>query len=301
MIPWVKLLSMTATLLILCSCHEKTAVIPEVDGTYAFKMVSEIYEIGPKPSGSDGARKTADFIRSEIIKYGLTPETDEWIEKTPSATATVFRNITAVIPGKKNDFIIIGSHYDTKKIETVPEFSGANDGASSSGLLLALIQSVKNNPTPPSMTLKFAFFDGEECVYQYNDNDGLYGSRRMAAKLKETEKRSSCKAVIILDMIGDRDLNISIPANSDALLSDKIIKTAVAMNLGKYFSRSNVSIIDDHTPFNKSGIPAADIIDFEYGESNRFWHTKADTIDKISPGSLKIAGDVVLALIYSLK
>jgi glutaminyl-peptide cyclotransferase len=292
---------MTAILLLLCSCREKNTVIPEVDGTYAFKKVSEIYEIGPRPSGSEGARKTADFIRGEIIKSGLSPETDEWIEKTPSDAGAVFRNITVVIPGEKTDFIIIGSHYDTKKIETVPEFSGANDGASSSGLLLALIQAAKNNIVPPPLTLKFAFLDGEECVYQYNDNDGLFGSRRMATKLQAQGKPSSCKAVIVLDMIGDRDLKISIPANSDAGLADKIIKTALAMNFGKYFSKSNISIIDDHTPFHKSGTPAAVIIDFEYGENNRFWHTKADTIDKISPESLKIAGDVVLGVIYRLK
>ena len=125
---------MTAMLILLCSCHEKDTVLPEVDKNYAFRKVSEIYEIGPRPSASEGARKTAAFIRGEIIKSGLSPETDEWIEKTPSDTGAVFRNITVVIPGEKTDFIIIGSHYDTKKIETVPEFSGANDGASSSGL-----------------------------------------------------------------------------------------------------------------------------------------------------------------------
>jgi glutaminyl-peptide cyclotransferase len=292
---------MSAILILLCSCNEKHAVIPEIDGGYAFRKVSEIYGIGPRPSGSEGARKTAEFIRGEIIKYGLTPETDEWIEKTPSDAGTVFRNVTVVIPGEKKDFMIIGSHYDTKRIETVPEFSGANDGASSSGLLLALIQAVKNNATPPPLTLKFAFLDGEECVYRYNDSDGLFGSRRMAGKLKEPGNSSSCRAVLILDMIGDRDLNISIPSNSDAALADKIIRIAAGMNLGKYFSKSKAGIIDDHTPFHKSGIPAVDIIDFEYGENNRYWHTKADTIDKISPDSLKIAGDVAMGLIYNLK
>jgi glutaminyl-peptide cyclotransferase len=297
----VKLSFLIATLLLLCSCHKKDALIPEIDGEYALRKVEEIYGIGPRPSGSEGAKKAADFICGEIRKYGLTPETDEWIEKTPSSAETVFRNITAVIPGKKSEFIIIGSHYDTKKIETVPEFSGANDSASSSGLLLALILAAKNNPSPPPFTLKFAFFDGEECIYQYNENDGLFGSRRMAGKLKGTGKSTNCRAVIILDMIGDKDLNISIPSNSDAEIADRIIKISAETHRGKYFTKSNISIIDDHTPFHKLGIPAVDIIDFEYGENNRFWHTRADTIDKISPDSLKISGDVVMRLLYSLK
>jgi glutaminyl-peptide cyclotransferase len=292
---------MTVILFLLCSCNKQHPEVPEIDGGYAFRKVSEICEIGPRSSGSEGARKAAEFIKNEIIRYGLTPETDEWIEKTPSSAGTIFRNITVVIPGKINAFIIIGSHYDTKKIETVPEFSGANDGASSSGLLLSLIQTVKNNPAPPPLTLKFAFFDGEECVYQYNDGDGLHGSRRMAGKLKESGKSSDCRAVIILDMIGDKDLNISIPSNTDAALADRIIKIAEGKNLGKYFTRSVAGIIDDHTPFHKMGIPAVNIIDFEYGKNNRFWHTKADTIDKISPDSLKITGDIVLNLIYNQK
>ncbi len=290
---------MAAILLLLCSCHEKNTVIPEIDGKSAFKKVKEIYEIGPKPSGSEGARKTAEFIRDEIIKYGLSPETDQWIEKTPSDTGTTFRNITTVIPGKIKDYMIIGSHYDTKKLESVPEFAGANDGASSSGLLLSLIKAVKDNPTPPPVTLKFAFFDGEECIYQYEDNDGLFGSRRMASKLNVTRNASKCRAVIIIDMIGDKDLNISLPSNSDPGLADKIIKIAGERNWKQYFTRSNVIIIDDHTPFHKLGIPSIDIIDFEYGENNRYWHTRADTIDKISPDSLKIVGDLVLSIIYN--
>ncbi len=297
----IKLSSMAAILILLCSCHEKKTVIPEIDGESAFKKVSEIYDIGPRPSGSEGAKKTAEFIRDQIIKYGLTPETDQWIEKTPSDTGTTFRNVTTVIPGKRKDFIIIGSHYDTKKIETVPEFSGANDGASSSGLLLSLIQAVKDNPAPPPLTLEFAFFDGEECIFQYEDGDGLSGSRRLAAKLKGSGKSSKCRAVIILDMVGDKDLNISIPFNSDTALADEIIKIAGARNWRKYFTKSNASIIDDHTPFHKLGIPAVDIIDFEYGENNRFWHTGADTIDKISPASLKIVGELVMTLIYNRK
>lgn len=301
MIASIKSSSLTIVLLFLCSCLGKDAPIPEIDEAYAFKKVSEIYEIGPKPSGSEGAKKTAEFIRKEIMKCGLTPETDEWIEKTPADRGTVFRNITVVIPGRKKEFMIIGSHYDTKKIETVPEFSGANDGASSSGLLLSIIQTVKNNIKPPPLTLIFAFLDGEECIYRYDESDGLFGSRRMAGKLKESASLKNCRAAIILDMVGDRDLNISIPANSDAALADKIIEIACARGWKKYFTKSAVAIIDDHTPFLNIGIPAVDIIDFEYGENNRFWHTGADTIDKISKDSLKITGNLVMELIYSTK
>lgn len=292
---------MSALLILLCSCGEKIASLPEIDGGFAFRKVSEIYEIGPRPSGSEGARKTAELIGNEIRKCGLIPETDEWIGKTPLNSETVFRNVTAVIPGTSSDFIIIGSHYDTKMIETVPEFSGANDGASSAGLLIAMIKAVKNNPAPPPLTLKFAFFDGEECTYQYDDGDGLFGSRRMASELKETGKAKSCAAVIILDMVGDKELNISMPSNSDAALVEKILKIAEKRDWKRYFSKSAAKIIDDHTPFHNLKIPAVDIIDFDYGENNRFWHTRADTIDKISQDSLKITGDLVIELIYNMK
>jgi len=292
---------MTAILLLLFSCHEENTVIPEINGDSALKKVTEIYEIGPRSSGSEGARKTADFIINEIKKYGLSPETDQWVEKTPSDSETTFRNVTTVIPGKTKDYMIIGSHYDTKKLESVPEFAGANDGASSTGLLLSLIKAVKDNPTTPPVTVEFAFFDGEECICQYNDNDGLFGSRRMASKLKVARNAPTCRAVIILDMIGDKDLNISLSSNSDPVLTDNIIKIAGERNWKKYFTRSNANIIDDHTPFHKLGIPAVDIIDFEYGENNRYWHTRADTIDKISQDSLKIVGDLVISLIYNRK
>lgn len=292
---------MTAIFVLLCSCNEKGAAVPEIDGVFAFKKVSEIYEIGPRASGSEGASKTAEFIRNEIINYGLLPETDEWIGKTPLNSKTVFRNVTAVIPGIKSDFIVIGSHYDTKIIDTVPEFSGANDGASSAGLLLSMIKAVKNNTAPPPLTLKFAFFDGEECVYEYNEGDGLFGSRRMASKLMDSGKAHKCTAVIILDMVGDKDLNISLPSNSDTALADRIVRIAEKKGWRRFISKSAVSIIDDHTPFHKLKIPAVDIIDFNYGENNRFWHTRADTIDKISQDSLKITGDLVMGFVYNIE
>jgi len=205
------------------------------------------------------------------------------------------------IPGRSSDFILIGSRYDTKKLMSVPDFEGANDSASSTGLLLTVIKAVKAHSIKSPLTLKFAFFDGEECFISYTDNDGLYGSRYLCEKWKKDNKLKNCKAVIILDMVGDKELNITIPSGASPDLVSKLKKIAEKQNKKGFFAEHNGDIIDDHTPFQKVGIPTIDIIDFEFGESNRYWHTKADTFDKISQESLETVGNVTLELLWNVE
>lgn len=288
-------------LLLLFSCRKENKLgktdIPVIDKAKTFQYVSEITSIGPRLPGSKGSEKTIEYIRAETENLGFSSKLDKWTEKTVLGEIN-FCNISVDIKGGNNDFIIVGAHYDTKKFETIPDFSGANDGASGTGLLLAIMKAISESKTLPPFFVKFMFFDGEEAFMKYSDNDGLYGSRRAADKLFKSGDLNKCKAVIIADMVGDRDLDVTIPSDTDRKMADLLFSSAEHQGGTKYFKWYGTPILDDHSPFQKHGIPAIDIIDFNYGASNRYWHTKEDTIDKISQDSLQMIGNVLIRMIY---
>jgi glutaminyl-peptide cyclotransferase len=292
------------TIFLFSSCDNSdelsTEPIPKIDAKYAFSLVKELSAIKPRYSGSgEGTRKAVELISREIRNSSLSVELDKWQEPT-SEGIIEFWNVMTEIPGKSSDFILIGSHYDTKKMLSIPDFEGANDSASSTGLLLAMIKAIKNHPARTPLTLKFAFFDGEECFISYTETDGLFGSRHLAEKWKRDGSLKKCKAVIILDMVGDKDLNITIPSGADPEIVKKLKQIAEKQNKIQYLSEYGNDIIDDHTPFQREGIPTLDIIDFEFGEGNMYWHTKADSMDKISKESLETVGDLTLELLWNV-
>jgi Zn-dependent M28 family amino/carboxypeptidase len=284
-----------------CAPSAKTPVkAPKIDSVQAFALLKECAAIGPRHSGSAGAIANVELISRYLRKFSVSFELDKWKENTPEGLIE-FCNVIADIPGKNKDkFILIGCHYDTKLLTSVHDFEGANDGASGVGLLLAMIDAIKKTHQSPPVNLKFVFFDGEECIIEYSDNDGLYGSRHLATKMNNNEELKKCLAIVILDMIGDKDLNITIPSGTDKHLAEKLLKIATEQNSADKFHWHNTDIIDDHTPFQKLGIPAIDIIDFEFGPGNRYWHTQADTVDKTSKKSLQIVGDATLRLIWEI-
>ena len=273
---------------------------PVIDAEYAFSLLKKGAAIKPRHSGTIGARKTVEFITDTLKTLEVNYHTDIWNENTPEGKIN-FTNIIAEIPGKDNSrFIIIGCHYDGKKLMSVPNFEGANDGASGVAALLAMIKAIEGAKQTPPLALKFLFFDGEECIINYTQHDGLYGSRHYADQLEKNNELTKCAAVLILDMIGDKDLNITLPSGSDKNLTLKILQIAKLKNYSSYFSKDKNDVLDDHSPFQRKGIPAIDIIDFHYGRGNRFWHTEADTVDKTSPESLKITSDTVISLIWNI-
>lgn len=290
------ILAVPALFFMISGCSPRP--IPEIDSSNAYSLAARLISFGKRYSGTDENRKQAEFIAAKASEYGASVSVDRFTCHT-SAGLIEFANITAEIKGKSRDFVIIGSHYDIKKIASAPDFVGANDSASSSALLLEMIRAVKASDYTPPVTLKFVFFDGEECQMAYSDNDGLQGSRNYAAKLKNNGLSGKCKAMVLLDMIGDADLGITLPSNSDRGLVEKVLDSAEKMGCSQYFSVKNFEILDDHQPFLLQGIPAVDIIDFEYGPGNAYWHTDADKIDKISKKSLKIVGDCVLRLVLT--
>jgi len=273
---------------------------PKINADYAFDLLKKGAAIKPRHSGSQGARQTVEFIIENLKNLNTKYSSQIWTSNTPSGKID-FTNIIANIQGQNHSkFIIIGCHYDGKKLLSVPNFEAANDGASGVAALLAMIKAIKDKNIKPPLELKFVFFDGEECIINYTRNDGLYGSRHYAKQLEKNSKLSQCAAVLVLDMIGDKDLNITLPSGSDEKLVAKILKIAKLKNYSSYFSKDKHDVLDDHSPFQKRGIPVMDIIDFHYGPGNRYWHTQADTVDKTSSKSLKIIADTVLTLIWNI-
>ena len=204
------------------------------------------------------------------------------------------KNIIAVIPGEAREIIIIGAHYDTKLFKNF-RFVGANDGGSGTAVLLELARCLSAGGN--ELTVWLAFFDGEEAFVRWSGMDGLYGSRHMANRLYRLGDLAMVKAMIVLDMVGDKHLSIEWERNSTPWLKEIVWSNAEKLGYGEYFTRNACRISDDHVPFLDYGIPSIDIIDFRYGPkslTNEYWHTAEDTIDKVSPDSLKIIGDVVL-------
>lgn len=282
-----------------CAGPEKAPATVHIDKASAFRMVEEIVSIGPRPSGSAGARKTAQYLAAKCTEFGYDPIVDAWRADTPRGPVD-FQNVYADLPGTESGMIIIGSHFDTKHIPASPSFQGANDSGSSTGLLLEIMRSLATAGWR-GPTLRFAFFDGEEAVVNYTDRDGLYGSRRMAAELHRDGKVDQCRAMILIDMIGDADLTITLSPNDDANLISLALEIADEQNVRKHIDFFLYgSIIDDHVPFKELGIPAIDFIDFSYGPNNAYWHTERDTLDKLSADSLEIVGNLIIALVARL-
>lgn len=270
----------------------------QVSGELVLEQVRKFIAVSPRVSGTDNAASAAKYIADRLRGYGLSPKVDEFTDVVSGSSIT-FRNVTARLVGDNdNGIIIIASHYDTK-IGMADDFTGANDSGSSTGLVLELARIFAGSGWA-GPDIMFAFFDGEECRESYGESDGLHGSRRLAGLLKDKGYISSIKAVIVLDMIGDRDLTVTLPRNCSGKLLGLVFETAREEGVRGKFSLSSGAVVDDHVPFHASGVPAVDIIDYKYGSErgkNDFWHTSEDTIDKLSADSLQIIGRIVVRMI----
>jgi glutaminyl-peptide cyclotransferase len=282
-------------LVLLSSCDE-APVSSRIDGDYCMALVQKQIDFGPRLLNSQAAKVTAEWIAQEAKKAGWQVEIDEWTEKHRGKLNT-YRNVICTLPGEGKDFILLGSHYDTKTIVGMPNFVSANDGGSSTALLIELMKHIPKG----GKTVRMVHFDGEECEVNYAHNDGLHGSKRYASQLVVKGEIRNCKAMILVDMIADKDLQIAIPANGDDKLKDLALATAKNNNWSKHFSKGKTSVLDDHVPFVELGVPAIDLIDFSYGPNNSYWHTEKDTLDKLSPRSFEIVGEVVLQMLEQLR
>ncbi len=274
------------------------ASAPSIDSKLAFSMTESVFRFGPRLPDTPSSKALVNFIAEKAKAFGASVKIIEFTAMTPEGIKT-FRNVEAFVEGKdKSRFVIVGTHFDTKKLMTVPDFAGANDGSSGTGLQLAMIKAAVASRPPYSV--RFVFFDGEECFNSYTATDGLYGSRKYAADLEKSGELKKCLAFILTDMIGDADLCVTLPADTPTSMQSLIMKIAAAQNVSEYITASPTSVIDDHVPFMEKGIPSVDFIDFSYGPRNSYWHTKEDTMDKISEKSLEILGNIVLSLVWNI-
>ena len=226
---------------------------------------------------------------------------DAWDGPTPLGRRS-FRNVLARLPGTDSKpRILIAAHFDTKSLLASPEFAGANDSGSGVGLLLELLRVLAAAPDRTGPTLEFAFFDGEECQVDYGPSDGLHGSRRLAGHIAAEKRAAQYRAMILLDMIGDRNLGLALPADTPPALLRLLRAVAERRGTADRIGLRTTVMLDDHVPFQELGIPAIDLIDFDYGPGNSWWHTNEDTLDKLSAPSLQITGDLVLGLLSELR
>jgi hypothetical protein len=262
---------------------------PNLDGNRIMQYVKDVVAFGWRPPGSPGHAKLEQYILSKL--KGLDVEQDKFKPQTPIGKVPM-NNIIAKFPGKKDGIIVIAGHYDTPHY--LPKtYVGANDGGSSTALLLALADHFREKP-PQGYSVWLLWTDGEEAFVKWTDTDSVYGTRQLAQKWQQDGTAKKIKAFLLVDMIGDADLDILHDTSSTPWLSDLVYKAASDLGYQSHFYQWQTGMDDDHIPLLKSGVPAVDLIDFTYGYDNVFWHTPQDTVDKLSPQSLAITGDVVL-------
>lgn len=268
---------------------------PKLDGNRILQYVKDVVAFGWRPPGSPGHAKLEQYILSKL--KGLDVEQDKIIAPTPVGKFPI-DNIIAKFPGKKDGVIVIAGHYDTPHY--LPKaYVGANDGGSSTALLLALADHFREKP-PQGYSIWLLWTDGEEAFVKWTDTDSVYGTRHLAQKWQQDGTAKKFRAFLLVDMIGDADLDILHDTSSTPWLSDLVYQAASDLGYQSHFYQWQTAMDDDHMPFLKIGVPAVDLIDFTYGYNNVFWHTPQDTVDKLSPQSLAITGDVVLETVRLL-
>jgi hypothetical protein len=262
------------------------------DGKRAFAHVVKQVSFGPRPAGSQSLARLQDYLQSQLTSYGCSVDTDAFSSDTPAGRIAM-KNIIAKVPGERPGIIILATHYDTKRIEN---FVGADDGGSSTGVMLELARLLCGKPG--RYQLWIAFLDGEEAVnLEWKDPDNRYGSREMAAKMSMSGDLSKIRAFLLADMVGTRALRFRRESNSTPALTDLLWNTAAKLGYGNIFVNEAVPIEDDHISFLKRGVPCVDVIDFEIP----YWHTTQDTIDKISSTSLAVVGHVFIESVRQLQ
>ena len=261
----------------------------EVSGEKAFEHVRHLGDLGPRTPGSDAIEQSPAYIVNQLTKFGWQVMRQTFTDETPRGKVT-FVNLIARFRGAGSKssppFFLLCSHYDTKPIETF-RFVGANDGGSSTGLLLELARVLAQQPNLAAK-VELVFFDGEEAYENFSETDGLYGSRYFARDLQKTKAAKQFRGGVLLDMVGDASLTITLAPNSPSQIAQSIFAAADALKLRNYFTYFDRDITDDHTPLNAIGIPTIDLIDFDFA----WWHTAGDTVDKVSAQSLHIVGRV---------
>jgi glutaminyl-peptide cyclotransferase len=263
------------------------------NGAKGYEYTKSFAAMGPRWPTGPGHVKAESFIRNQFKHDQL--EEDAFTANTPIGPVSL-RNFIVRFPGKKDGIIVLGTHYETNYPLRNINFVGANDGAATTGLLMAIADRLRGKKLD-GYSIWLVFFDGEEAFQHWSASDSTYGSRHLAAKWGGDGTLGKIKAFMLADMIGDKDLDIQRESNSTGWLVDLVRQAARITGNGRYFFQSDEAVEDDHLPFVKRGVPSIDVIDLDYGPNNSYHHTAQDTMDKVSARSLAIDGDVFMETI----
>lgn len=276
------------------TAESQIAPKPAFDSNRAWEHLRKQVSFGPRPSGGPAIAETRRYIVAQLKAAAIESREQTFIGMTPLGEVSM-ANVIATIPGRRRERIAIASHFDTKLYREF-RFVGANDGASSTAALLELGRVLKQRQN--EFTIELLFLDGEEArMPEWRGLDNTYGSRHYVEAARKDSSLATLKALVLLDMIGDRDLKIRRDANSTPWLVDTVWAAAAKLGHSGVFSNELTTVEDDHVPFLRAGIPAVDIIDLD----NPTWHTPQDTLEFVSARSLQIVGDVVLAALPDIE
>ena len=268
------------------------------DGKRAYEQVAKQVSFGPRPAGSAALAKLQDYLETELKSYGCAVETDSFSADTPAGRLPM-KNLLVKIPGEKPGIILLGTHYDTKRLEN---FVGADDGGSSTGVMLEIARVLCGQKQAGKYAVWIAFFDGEEAVNkEWVDPDNRYGSREMAARLANSGDLPKVKAFILADLVGGKNPHFLRDGESTKWLKDFVWGVAVKLGYGNVFESAPTNFGgDDHYSFTVRHVASVDIMDLDTRDVP-YWHTPEDTMDKISARTLAIVGHTILEAVKELQ
>jgi glutaminyl-peptide cyclotransferase len=269
----------------------------DFSGASALEFTRRVVAFGPRTPGSAASLKLRTYLRGELSKRGCQLSDDAFTASTPLGPIKM-TNLIARFPGRSGRAVVFTGHYDTKVMPGI-FFVGANDGGASTGFLLEVARALSGAPRKDDVYL--VWFDGEEAIAQWSDTDGVYGSKHLAARWASDGTLGRIKALINVDMIGDRDLGILQEMYSSAGLRARVWSAARRRGYDRHFLDQGGPVEDDHAAFVRRGVNALNLIDFDYGPSNSYWHTEKDTFDKLSANSFQVVGTVLLDVLRELE
>ncbi len=262
----------------------------------AMRYAREVVAFGSRPMGSANHKKLENYIIDHL--KGDSVEEDVFTADTVEGKFPV-RNLIAKFPGTREGIIVIAGHYDTNYPLRNTGYVGANDGGSSTAILLEMANQFRGKKRE-GYSVWLLWTDGEEAVKEWGTTERLYGVRHLAEKWQNDGTLKKVRAFLLADMIGDGDLNVDRDTNSTPWLEDLVYQAAAKLGYQSHFFGRTITVEDDHLPFVQRGVPSADLIDLDYGYGNVFHHTPQDTLDKLSPKSIDIVGSVILETVRSL-
>lgn len=273
------------------------APMPMVDRSRLNTYFTELAHLSPRPPGSPMLERCRQYLIDRLRAFPLQVREEPFTAETPAGSIAM-SSIIAEKRGNNDRIVYLATHIDTKAMARVP-FLGANDSGSSTAAVLELARLIAGADT--RLTWRFAFFDGEEAIQgSISDGDGLYGSRRHADGLNRSGEALKVRAVILLDMIGDADLNLVQDSNSAEELYALLARCCERLGYSRILTGGETTMIDDHVPFGELGIPVLDVIDFSYGPGNGYWHTGRDTPEHVSLDSIFMVADAVRCMVADL-